>query len=102
MVKAGKELHPQPADELHRAHSEPLKDPHEQRQLHVVFGNALVLLLQPLRAPCKFRLVAHCVDAFEVRLASDHQVMRHAEEMGLDGLGIGRTGPCLRLAQFAL
>ena len=50
MVKAGKELHPQPADELHRAHREPLEGPHEQRQLRVVFGKALVLLLQPLRA----------------------------------------------------
>jgi len=50
MVKAGKELHHQPADELHRAHREPLEGPHEQRQLRVVFGKALVLLLQPLRA----------------------------------------------------
>ena len=50
MVKAGKELPPQPADELHRAHREPLKGPHEQRQLRVVFGKALMLLLQSLRA----------------------------------------------------
>ena len=41
---------PQPADELHRAHREPLKGPHEQRQLRVVFGKALMLLLQSLRA----------------------------------------------------
>ena len=50
MVKAGKELPPQPADELHRAHREPLEGPQEQRQLRVVFGKALVLLLQSLRA----------------------------------------------------
>lgn len=50
MVKAGKELPPQPADELHRAHREPLEGPQEQRQLRVVFGKALMLLLQPLRA----------------------------------------------------
>jgi len=42
------------------------------------------------------------VNALEIRLAWDHQVVRHAQEVGLHGLGIGRTGPCLGLAQLVL
>jgi hypothetical protein len=52
--------------------------------------------------PCKFRLVAHGVNALEIRLVWDHQVVRHAQEVGLHGLGIGRAGPRLGLAQLVL
>ena len=92
----------QPADELHRAHGEPLEGSREKGQFRFLHGQTLLLFVQAFGAPRKFRLVAHCVDAFEFRLAPDHQVVRHAQELCLHGFGIGRTGPCLGLAQLVL
>jgi hypothetical protein len=50
VVRLEKELHPQPADELHRAHGEALERAHEQRQDEVFLGQALLFFLQSVRA----------------------------------------------------
>ena len=100
VLRPQEELDSEPANEFDGAHGEPLESSREQRQGHVFFSQALLLVGQALAAPGQFRDIAHAVHAGELAFAENHQVVRQTQEVRLHGLGVGRTRPGLGFAQL--